>query len=88
MSGHIRVDVLDVVGVVNCDLAVTGQGLGGRRARVALVALALAGQQLSVDRLASIIWGDDLPATWRVALAVSSAGCAQRVRRSAAGNSN
>ena len=68
MSGHIRVDVLDVVGVVNCDLAVTGQGLGGRRARVALVALALAGQQLSVDRLASIIWGDDLPATWRVAL--------------------
>jgi len=68
MSGHIRVDVLDVVGVVNCDLAVTGQGLGGRRARVALVALALAGQQLSADRLASIIWGDDLPATWRVAL--------------------
>jgi predicted ATPase len=68
MSGHIRVDVLDVVGVVNGDLAVTGQALGGRRARVTLVALALAGQQLSADRLASIIWGDDLPATWHVAL--------------------
>ena len=68
MSGHIRVDVLDVVGVVNGDLAVAGQALGGRRARVALVALALAGQQLSADRLASIIWGDDLPATWQVAL--------------------
>jgi DNA-binding SARP family transcriptional activator len=68
MSGHIRVDVLDVVGVVNGDLAITGRGLGGRRARVALVALALAGQQLPADRLASIIWADDLPATWRVAL--------------------
>jgi len=68
MSGHIRVDVLDVVGVVNGDLAVTGRGLGGRRARVALVALALAGRQLSADRLASIIWADGLPATWRVAL--------------------
>jgi predicted ATPase/DNA-binding SARP family transcriptional activator len=68
MSGHTRVDILDVVGVVNGDLAVAGQALGGRRGRVALVALALAGQQLSVDRLASIIWGDDLPATWQVAL--------------------
>ena len=68
MSGRIRVEVLDVVRVVNGDLAVAGQALGGRRARVALVALALAGQQLSADRLASIIWGDDLPNTWQVAL--------------------
>jgi predicted ATPase/DNA-binding SARP family transcriptional activator len=68
MPGHIRVDVLDVIGVVNGDRSVAGQALGGRRARVALVALALAGQQLSADRLASIIWGDDLPATWQVAL--------------------
>jgi predicted ATPase/DNA-binding SARP family transcriptional activator len=67
-SGHIRVDVLDVVGVVNGDLAVTGPALGGRRARVALVALALAGEQLSAGRLASIIWSDDPPTTWQVAL--------------------
>jgi DNA-binding SARP family transcriptional activator len=83
MSGHIRVDVLDVVGVVNGDLAVAGQALGGRRARVALVALALAGQQLSADRLASIIWGDDLPATWQVALRGVVRGL-----RSAAGSSS
>jgi predicted ATPase/DNA-binding SARP family transcriptional activator len=68
MSAHILVDVLDVVGVVKGDLAVRGQALGGRRAQVVLVALALAGQQLSADRLASIIWGDDPPATWPAAL--------------------
>jgi predicted ATPase/DNA-binding SARP family transcriptional activator len=68
MSEHIRVDVLNTVGVSRGDLAVTGQALGGRRARVALAALALAGQPLSAARLASIIWGDDLPVTWPVAL--------------------
>jgi predicted ATPase/DNA-binding SARP family transcriptional activator len=67
-SATVRVDVLGEVGVVADDQAVTGLALGGRRARVALVALALAGQQLPPDRLASIIWGDDLPATWQVAL--------------------
>ena len=51
-----------------------GQALGGRRAQVVLVALALAGQQLSADRLASIIWEDDLPATWRAALRGSDPG--------------
>ncbi|MGC9962398.1 MAG: BTAD domain-containing putative transcriptional regulator [Acidimicrobiales bacterium] len=68
MSEPMRIDVLDVVSVVKGDLSVTGQELGGRRAQVALVALALAHEQVSGDRLASILWGDDLPATWRTAL--------------------
>ena len=45
-----------------------GHALGGRRARLALAALALADGPLSADRLAEIIWGEDLPATWPVAL--------------------
>ena len=63
-----RVDVLGPVAVVSADGAVTGQALGGRRARVALVALALSSQTVAADRLASMIWGDELPATWDVAL--------------------
>jgi predicted ATPase/DNA-binding SARP family transcriptional activator len=63
-----RVEVLGVVRVTSGQDAVAGQALGGRRARVALVALALAGQPVPADRLADIIWGDDLPATWHVAL--------------------
>ncbi len=61
-----RVDVLGAVAVVNGDRAVTGQRLGGRRARLALVALALADELLPAERLASMIWGDDLPSTWQV----------------------
>jgi predicted ATPase/DNA-binding SARP family transcriptional activator len=63
-----QVDVLGETGLVNGANAVRGAALGGRRARVALVALALSRQQLPADRLASIIWGDELPATWPVAL--------------------
>ena len=47
---------------------VAGAGLGGRRARVALVALALARTTVLSERLADMIWADDRPATWPVAL--------------------
>jgi predicted ATPase/DNA-binding SARP family transcriptional activator len=67
-SSFVRVDVLGPVAVVSAEGAVSGQGLGGRRARVALVALALSSQTVAADRLASMIWGEELPATWDVAL--------------------
>jgi predicted ATPase/DNA-binding SARP family transcriptional activator len=56
------------VGVVDGARSVSGLALGGRRARVALVALALAAQQVPPERLAEIVWGEELPSTWRVAL--------------------
>jgi predicted ATPase/DNA-binding SARP family transcriptional activator len=64
----VRIDVLGQVGVSNGDDVVAGQALGGRRARVALVVLALSQQSVPAHRLASMIWGDELPATWQVAL--------------------
>lgn len=68
MAGQLRVDVLGAVSVANGDRAVSGQALGGRRARVALVALALSGQPIPSERLASIVWADEPPATWQAAL--------------------
>jgi predicted ATPase/DNA-binding SARP family transcriptional activator len=64
----VRIDVLGQVAVTDGHAQVAGQALGGRRARVALVALALSGQTIPADRLASLIWADELPATWQVAL--------------------
>ncbi|WP_375503769.1 BTAD domain-containing putative transcriptional regulator [uncultured Jatrophihabitans sp.] len=68
-----RVDVLGVVAVSGVDasgetVTIAGQSLGGRRARVTLVALALSDGPVSGDRLAAMIWGDAPPATWPVAL--------------------
>jgi predicted ATPase/DNA-binding SARP family transcriptional activator len=63
-----RVDVLGAVAVSSNGRAVAGHALGGRRARVALVALALAGGPLPADRLAAMIWADQPPATWPTAL--------------------
>ncbi len=68
----VNVDVLGAV-AVRADAAaggaeISGLALGGRRARVALVALALSGGYLPADRLAAIIWGDNLPPTWQPAL--------------------
>ncbi len=62
---------VDVIGTVSAsgDLGrVSGIALGGRRVRVALVALALAQQPIAADRLASILWSDDPPPTWQAAL--------------------
>src|ERR1700759_5030980 len=64
-----KVDVLGAVAVrAVCRAGVAGQSLGGRRARGALGALALADGHVSGERLATMIWGDDPPATWPVAL--------------------
>ena len=63
-----RIDVLGVVAVTDGRSSVGGAALGGRRAHVALVALALAGRPMPADELAALIWGDDLPSTWDVAL--------------------
>lgn len=64
-----RIDVLGAVAVANGDASVSGRALGGRRARVALVALALSGGHVSAQRLAELVWpDDDLPPTWQVAL--------------------
>jgi hypothetical protein len=41
--------------------------LGGRRARVALAALALADGPVSAGRLAAILWSDQPPPTWPTA---------------------
>jgi predicted ATPase/DNA-binding SARP family transcriptional activator len=48
--------------------AVGGRALGGRRARLALVALALSAGPVPAERLAGIIWPEQPPPTWPVAL--------------------
>ena len=60
--------MLGEVAVSNGTAAVSGHALGGRRARVTLVALALSGGHVPAERLATMIWGDDLPPTWQAAL--------------------
>ena len=63
-----RVDVLGSVAVRVGDTVIAGRALGGRRARVILVALALADGPVPAERLARIVWGEELPSTWSVAL--------------------
>ena len=60
--------MLGVVSVRGENAVLAGRALGGRRARLVLVALAVANGALSGERLAQIVWGDDLPPTWPVAL--------------------
>jgi predicted ATPase/DNA-binding SARP family transcriptional activator len=64
----IEVDVLGPVAVSHQGRTLAGSMLGGRRARVALVALALADGALPADRLADIVWAGRAPATWPAAL--------------------
>jgi predicted ATPase/DNA-binding SARP family transcriptional activator len=64
----VRISVFGTV-TVWCDGAVTsGRALGGRRARLALVALALSPVALPGDRLAAVIWPSQQPPTWPAAL--------------------
>ena len=70
-----RVDVLGSVTVREGDSALSGAALGGRRARIALVALALAERSsggvphaVPAERLAALIWADSPPPTWQTAL--------------------
>lgn len=68
MDDVVVVDVMDAVHV-RCGAAeVSGNVLGGRRGRVALVAVAVASGPVRPDVLAEQIWGDDPPPTWPAAL--------------------
>jgi DNA-binding SARP family transcriptional activator/predicted ATPase len=64
----VRVSVLGAVSVTQNDREISGHALGGRRVRLAIVALALADGPIPSERLASMIWGDELPASWKPAL--------------------
>ena len=66
--GPIRIDVLGAVSVSTPAGRLEGLDLGGRRSRVALVALALHPHPLSGSRLADIVWAGEPPATWVAAL--------------------
>ena len=58
-------DILGTPAVTGRAGTVTGAGLGGRRAQVAL---ALEPSGVTSDRLAEMIWAGDRPATWQAAL--------------------
>jgi len=60
--------VLGAVSVTQDDRAISGHSLGGRRVRLAVVALALADGPIPSERLATMIWGDELPRSWKPAL--------------------
>jgi predicted ATPase/DNA-binding SARP family transcriptional activator len=64
----VRVNVVGVVSVIGPGGTVTGSDLGGRRARVALVALALSDGPLPAARLADLVWAGTVPVTWPAAL--------------------
>ena len=67
-TSSVRVDVLGEVAVTAGPRTVAGAALGGRRARVLLVALALSSRPVPAENLAEIIWAGAAPATWPVAL--------------------
>jgi predicted ATPase/DNA-binding SARP family transcriptional activator len=67
-ASGVRVEVMGAGAVRRGDGAVTGLELGGRRARVALAALALTDGPVPADRLAALIWSNTPPPTWPAAL--------------------
>jgi DNA-binding SARP family transcriptional activator len=64
----VRVSVLGAVSVAAGGGELSGHALGGRRVRLAIVALALADGPVPTERLAAMIWGDELPTSWKPAL--------------------
>jgi predicted ATPase/DNA-binding SARP family transcriptional activator len=64
----VRVDLLGTVTVTGPSGSVSGHALGGRRARLVLAALSLAGHSLPAERLAAVVWPEERPPTWPVAL--------------------
>jgi predicted ATPase/DNA-binding SARP family transcriptional activator len=64
----VRVDLLGTVTVTGPSGSVSGHALAGRRARLVLAALSLAGHSLPADRLAAVVWPEERPPTWPVAL--------------------
>jgi predicted ATPase/DNA-binding SARP family transcriptional activator len=67
-AATVRISVFGTVTVSCGGSAMSGRALGGRRARLALVALALSPAPMSADRLAAIIWPAKRPPTWPAAL--------------------
>jgi predicted ATPase/DNA-binding SARP family transcriptional activator len=67
-SQWVRIEILGTPAVSGRAGTVTGASLGGRRAQVALVALALERSSVTSDRLAEMIWAGDRPGTWQPAL--------------------
>ena len=65
---HVQVDVVGGPTVTGPGGSLSGRRLGGRRAHIVLVALALDGGTLSGDRLADLVWEGGPPATWPAAL--------------------
>lgn len=63
-----RIEVIGVPTVVGDHGAVSGARLGGRRAHIILVALAVDPTVVPSDRLAELIWGRNPPPTWPAAL--------------------
>ncbi len=84
-TATIRVDVVGVVAVRCGAQVLAGQELGGRRARVALVTLALAGGPVPGERLAGLLWPGQPPPTWHVALRGVIRGLRSALEPSAAG---
>jgi predicted ATPase/DNA-binding SARP family transcriptional activator len=64
----VRVDLVGVPAVHTSRARLAGAELGGRRAQVLLVALALDGAPVSGARLADMVWDGAPPATWPAAL--------------------
>ncbi|HEX4015636.1 MAG TPA: BTAD domain-containing putative transcriptional regulator, partial [Frankiaceae bacterium] len=62
-----RVDLLGTLSVTHEGVA-SGRQLGGRRAQLALVLLALTPGSVPAEQLAEALWGEVPPATWRPAL--------------------
>jgi predicted ATPase/DNA-binding SARP family transcriptional activator len=67
-SQGVRIEILGTPTVSGQTGTVAGASLGGRRAQVALVALALERSSVTSDRLAEMIWAGERPATWQAAL--------------------
>jgi DNA-binding SARP family transcriptional activator len=64
----VRIDVLGTLAVASKAGVVSGSRLGGRRAQVVLVALALERRAVPSERLAAVVWAGDPPVTWPAAL--------------------
>ncbi len=60
--------VLGAVTVAASGGELQGHALGGRRARLAIVALAVADGPVPSQQLATMIWGENLPPSWKPAL--------------------
>ncbi len=63
-----QVELLGSCGVTSGATTISGAALGGRRARVVLAALALTDGAVPAERLADIVWGEQPPPSWPVAL--------------------